>query len=189
YLTGEHLDTSVNPERTAFDIEQSAPDSPLYPNQIYMDDLIEGGVKAAEGFLSKWTAPIGQRKQQKIQTYVANAAPQYRAILRKKPDEIAKMPPSATDQEMDVFLHSIKLRHEAELKEEGSRIIDQATQSVDNLAALEAELAKFWSDWNEEGKAELAKYVVHRRATLDWLEGLLQRKEKRAVDRGRDRPQ
>src|SRR5262249_28242015 len=126
YLTGEHLDTSVNPERTAFDIEQSAPDSPLYPNQIYMDDLIEGGVKAAEGFLSKWTAPIGQRKQQKIQTYVANAAPQYRAILRKKPDEIAKMPPNATDQEMDVFLHRIKLRHEADLKEEGSRIIDQA---------------------------------------------------------------
>src|SRR5262249_47404849 len=90
---------------------------------------------------------------------------------------------NATDQEMDVFLHRIKLRHEAELKEEGSRIIDQATQSVDNLAALEAELAKFWSDWNEEGKAELAKYVVHRRATLDWLERLLQRQESGAFVR------
>jgi hypothetical protein len=111
------------------------------------------------------------------ETYVENVAPQYRVILKKKPDDVARIPPNASDQELDTQLHRIKLKHEAELKEEGRRLVAQAPQSAEGLESLEKQLEKFWSEWNEEGKAELARYVVHRRATLDWFDKLLQRQE------------
>jgi hypothetical protein len=174
YVSGDYLDETVNPERTSFNTEER--DLGLTA-AISWQDLSEASVSRAASFLSPFTEPIKKAKEDYIEQYVHRRAPQYRPILKHKRDALNRIPPNLPDEKLEIELYKIEQIYDAELKDKYSKILASPDGELQEHEEYQRRLEKFLEEWNEAGIAKLARHVVHRKATLSFLESRLRVKE------------
>jgi hypothetical protein len=63
-----------------------------------------------------------------------------------------------------------------EVKEEGNKILEEK-KDIQNLEEYKVRYEKFLEEFNEVGKSDLARYIVHRRSVIDLLEKLLEKND------------
>jgi hypothetical protein len=167
-VESEVLDEAVSSERDAFLFPENA--DPLFPNQISLQLVRKELKPIILKRIDSYLVPIKERAAEQVNRYVQDRAPEYRHLVRR-PELLESLPPDLPEERLDAELHRLSYMVEAEFREMGNRVLH--SDQVDNSTYEE-----FLSEANALGKANLAKYIVHRRVMLDLF--------KRALARGPD---
>lgn len=168
YVSGKLLDNNVNSERTRFDfLDQTT--GTLLENELSWQEIVDTATTKAAEFLEPFTRPLNEAKKERIKEFVVTEAPQYRPLLKHKGDQLDSLRSNLTNEQLDVELYRIGQEWDLELRAEYRKLLE-----ADDAATSQEEFRKryerFLEEWNESGISKLARYVVHRKATLDFLE-------------------
>lgn len=174
YISGQYLDDHVTPERTGF-IGHREPKNLLTENTIW-EDLDLAVIESSKKYLEPFIEPVKKEKERKIKNFVQEKAPQYRPLLKRKPEVIEKIAHNLDDKSLDLELYKCDQEYRIELKESGEQII-KGIESVESLEEFSRGVEEFIEKWNEVGMAELAQYVAYRKAVLMFLSKSLEQKE------------
>jgi hypothetical protein len=167
FVSGQFLDERVNLERTDFDFVIDEEDSSLFPNEITRNDLKSGAIEKVKTFLKPYLDSVSQDKIQQIQRFIQTQGPQYRPVLKHKPEYLSDIPPGLPDEKLDIELHRLKARIETELKEEGAQILNKKVADIKDFKKYQKDYEEFLEKINDFGKSNLAQYIVHRKLILD----------------------
>lgn len=175
YVEGELLNETVNSERTAFNIENE--ESPLTPEDLTWADLRRAVEEQAQVFLAPYTEPVKAQKQERINRFLATDGPMYRPIMKYIDDKIGMIDPDADDDQLDLQLYEAYHHLQVELKSEGKQLLDTESDSATDLDEYTEKLQTYFDKVTDVNAADLARYVCHRRAVLDFLHKQLSRRD------------
>jgi hypothetical protein len=94
----------------------------------------------------------------------------YRPILERLEDTIAKIDPEATDDEIDRHLYDGYHELQVKLRDEGQKLLETPPPADAELAQFEERLDKYFEEISEVNRADLARYVCHRKAIIEFLQ-------------------
>ena len=175
YVSGRYLDAKVLPERTDFDL--LAGDGAMYPNELSWPGLLDDSIAKAAGYLESFTIEARQKKEARIRQYVQTKAPQFRSLIKHKPEALDRVPPGLSDERLDLELYRLAQEYDAELQVKYKEILESLAADPTDLDEHRAKFARFLEEWNEQGIAKLAQHVMHRKATLSFLASRLHRQD------------
>lgn len=168
YISGETLDENVNQERTRFQID----DSPLEEaaGEVTWNRLIEAAGERAKAFLEPYLEPVMREKRDRIRKFVQDH-PRYRSLLTLRPEWIDhEIRADLKDDELDLELFKLLKRLEVEVQAEGAKVQrEREDPKPRSVEGHRKRFDKFLAESSTLGASKLAEYVVHRRATLDFL--------------------
>lgn len=169
YLTSEYLDSIVNTSRTKFDFfDQDDQQSLLEPSK---KDITQTAVSYIKAYLSDFIGELNRRKKEQIDEYVNHGHPQYRYLLREKPQVYDAIPVNQSEDELELALHKEVQIWEREIKEKGIEL-DKQIKSQNN-STLAEKFKQYWTGVTELSKTCLAEYITRRKALLSVLEETL----------------
>lgn len=177
YVSSDYLDDRVNQQRTDFDTAQDG--GMKFPGELTWNTIEDSIIAVTKAILQPYTEVVRTQKEERIREYVNVQAPQYRHILKNYPDKLDQIPPTISDDKLDLELHQIDRQVDSELREKAGEIIqDQAiplTASDDTYEKYWEQFSRFLEEWNDAGKSKLAEYIAHRKTILTILEKTLER--------------
>ena len=174
YVSSDYLDENVNQQRTGFNI--LVEENELLKNEISWPEIESAVIQESKKVLKDITESIKAQKEERINEYVTEVAPEYRHIVKNHQDKLDKIPPNTSDEALDVQLYEIhkeieiELRNEATEKLKDSRLIDPDLPIDEQFE----DFSEFWQEYNDVGKSNLARYIVHRKYMLSFFEKALQ---------------
>ena len=175
YVSGDYLDNNVTPERTGF-VGQSEIET-LLAEDVSWTELRKEIIERSKESLAPQIEPVRTAKLEKIKHYVETQAPQYRPLIKHKPEILDDIPPNLKEEDLDIALYGHDHEYRTGLKKKGQELIEDLREGRTDKQGFEEGLKQFIHDWNEAGMAELAKYVAYRKAILLFLEEGLAQKE------------
>jgi hypothetical protein len=116
---------------------------------------------------------VKSAKELRINDYVRNKAPEYRVVVKHRKELLDTIPPDLSDEKLDVELYKANQRYEAELRQQSSTILNSLEHGPDDWDSFAQTYSTFLEEWNESGIAKLARHIVHRKATLEFLKASL----------------
>jgi hypothetical protein len=169
YLAGHALDTAVNAERTRFEMFDQT-ENTVFAGELCWQDIVAAAVGKARDFLEPFTRPLNEAKREQVKQFVAAEAPQYRPLLKHKPERIDALRSNLSKDQLDVELYKIGQEWDSELRTEYRKLLADGDGTAKAHADHRRRYERFIEEWNEAGVAKLARYVIHRKATLDFLD-------------------
>jgi hypothetical protein len=174
-VSGKFLDSNVNQERNRFDIPDHDNDG-LFPDELTLQDIVQVASEKAQAYLDPYTKPLNEAKKARIAEFVSKDAPQYRPLLKHKADRIDTLRSNLSEEQLDVELYKIGQEWDVQLRAEYKRLLSEKDQTATDQESFRQRYERFLAEWNESGISKLARYVIHRRATLAFLEERLKLK-------------
>lgn len=156
YVFGPYLDQHVLLERGAFAFQREN-DLMLGISQSQIESEAANVTKAA--VLDQVTTRQ-ERKKERLQAYVEQQAPWYKTLVQRV--DFAQMPATATEAEMDAYLHREKFKEERRVRQDVAAVL--ASDDPTELTQRARELADRVS---ESSKNELVHYVALRKQVLE----------------------
>ncbi len=178
-VTGEYLDDHANQERTRIAF-QSDEGLELEQTLVSRRALNQGVAGALRPLLLEDLRSTNEDKRAQIEKFVEQA-PEYRALTHPRYKEMIeqKIQPGLSEDKLDEALLHVKREIEDGVRKDLRHVAANfESQSFEQYAEMFQKLAE---QANELGKAELAKYVTHRRTILDLVS--LSLKKKRSDDK------
>lgn len=172
YVSGDFLDENVNQQRTDFTTAQHG--GLKYLGDLDWSEIEEPAILTSADYLQTFTSPIAEKTRIMVNDFVADEAPQYKGLLKHRPEIIDEIPPAITQAKLEIELHKRQKKWEVELREMADEIISQPALPDESDDEIRQKYEQFLEEWNENGKSALAKYVIHRRTTLALLEKYMQ---------------
>ena len=163
YVSGDYLDEHVNAERTDFTFPRTREQETTY--DVCEDELDGTVIEQSRSYLKPYIDPIRETTINRVRQYVETQAPQYRHVLRSRPEQIGSIPPGLGDDELEVKLYEIDHSIRSKMNEEARKVIQGYDGSPDHSAEVERVLAKV----SEVSQGDLARYVIQRRLILELL--------------------
>ena len=164
-LTSAYFDQNVDMNRLSFNIAQES--SLLFPDQPGLDEIVKEAAAAVQIYLGEYLDSVEKRKNERIQKYTTDIAPQYRHLEHYVPDQIAALKPGLTDEQLDDALYSIKRTFENETKAECNNLLSKLKQGVITTEEYQKQFQNTIGKVSDVNRATLAEYVVHRRIILN----------------------
>jgi hypothetical protein len=171
YLDSPMLDSAVNPERTDFSI--ASEEESLFRNGPTWTKIRDAAVGQIRRYLAPFTKPVRERKEQRIERFVATQGPMYRPILKYVENEIGLMDPDIDDNELELKLYRAYHDLQVKIAAEGSELIRTQSVSDDDFGPFASKFEQYFAKVGDVNKADLARYVFHRRTVLEFLQHLL----------------
>jgi hypothetical protein len=91
-------------------------------------------------------------------------------------DTVDMIDPEISDNDLELRLYEAYHDLQVKLKAEGQQLLDDDNQGQNEFAEYTAKLQEYFSKVADVNQADLARYVCHRRAVLDFLHKQLSRK-------------
>ncbi len=178
YLSSPYLDSKINPQRTNFEF----PEDMGYPIQgeLSKKEIEEKVINSISKYLEPYTELVNKDKISKIEEIVKEQAPQFRYILEHHKERLEKISPDLPPNKLELELYEIEKNIELDLKKEGDYLLrsDDTVFSENSTDEILERFSKWWQDSNDVGKANLAKYIILRKNTLEVMEKALSTTEK-----------
>jgi hypothetical protein len=171
YVSGEFLDERVNNERTDFDLTDD--NSGMLPEEITKKDLRESIAIEVRNYLRSYLEEMEKKSIERVRVYIYDQAPQYRPLLKYGMKYLQNISPGLSDQELDLELHRIKSRMEADLKERGLSFLEKDIKEVEENIENSNLFQDFVEQLNDFVKSELAGYVIRRKLIIELLKKYL----------------
>ncbi len=167
FVESRYLDDIVNDDRDGFQFPDA--ESPELTG-VTRERLIEETLRIARSDMDAEMSKIKEDNLETVTRFIHGIAPQYRHILHKHRDTVAAIherDPSKIDQSLRKLQFEEELRTRAELAAlmRSAQQVEEPTRS-----AWRQKADDLFARLNEEGKANLASYIVQRRAILDLLQ-------------------
>ncbi|QRN41647.1 MAG: ATP-binding protein [Neisseriaceae bacterium] len=167
YISGKYFDDRVERERidilfkAADDNDTTCINRDDFENKLRMELLNE---------FQEQLKDINESKIKRIQEFVKNEAPEYIFLLHEKyrtrlENETS---PYADNTKLEIQLLHIRRSIEDTVREKGKNI--EAKMDTVAYEEYKKELDEYIENINDIGKADLARYVVHRKIIIDLFE-------------------
>ncbi|MFJ6606049.1 ATP-binding protein [Streptomyces lydicus] len=166
YLSSDFLDSHVRADRTAFDISERVPGTPLIED-VSMDDIRESVLKEVESILAGPLSAAREEGKARVHEFVSNRAPRYRPVLSRLEQLGVSVDPSMKDHDLELLLHSNLQKLEASALAEGHAVLGEAGSAQPEGYA--ERLARYLNTVTDINQSDLAAYVSRRRTILDVL--------------------
>ena len=171
FVVGNILDDNVDTERVGFNFP-SGEDEDDVSEEITLSKIRREAINTIEKILFDYLNKVREDKIDKYRPTINEELPQYRSTFNHKINEVKKLPPNLSKERLDIEMYKIEAEWKVEVKEEGIKLLEEK-KDIQNLTEYKDRYEKFLSDFNEVGKADLARYIVHRKAVIELLEKLL----------------
>jgi hypothetical protein len=172
FVSSSLFNSTVNAERTGFHI----PEKPLPlmpPEELTFSDIRQTTLTEVESELEPFLSPVQKQKIERVEKYIHSQAPQYRPLLKYGLDEIKNLPPSLNEESLDMELYKINQKHEIDIKQKSKEYLNSNIKDIQASPEYKEKFSKFFEKLNDLGKANIAKYIVHRKTVLDLFDRAL----------------
>jgi hypothetical protein len=156
YVFGPYLDDNVLLERGSFDFHK---ETELLLG-ISQQQIEKEAAELAKAAVLEQVESRQQRKRERLQIYVETQAPWYKPLVRDL--DIVALSPSASEVEMEAFLHREKYRQERRVSQEVAAVL-----ASDDPAELIERARDLANRVSETSKNELVHYVALRKQVLE----------------------
>lgn len=173
YIVGELLDEHVDTERIGFNFPDGHDDEDEESLDISLAKLRRASINTIELLLEDYLTQVRENKVETYRPTVDEELPQYRSTLAYRKKEVSKLPPDLPKDKLDIELYKIESKWRLEVKEEKIKLLEEK-KDITNLEEYTRKYEKFLSDFNEIGKSDLARYVVHRKTIIELFESLIE---------------
>lgn len=172
YVEAEVLNSTVNSERTSFAIAEDDAELPF--GDITWKDIRSAVFGQSRQFLHEYTEPIRRGKLERIERFVAEEAPMYRPVLKHFADKIELISPDISDDALDTELYKAYHQVQVAVKSEGKVLLQEPLKGSEDFEAYNQKLKAYLEKVSAINKSDLARYVCHRKAVLDFLQKQLE---------------
>ena len=108
-----------------------------------------------------------------VRKHIQTEAPEYRHLLTRRPDELRRVRWTENTAKLDEQLYRIGQDWDAEVRKHQREVESRILEDKGDLAELEEAIVAVVSEVNEQGQANLVRYVVKRRSVLKFLTTLI----------------
>ncbi len=167
YIIGNYLDENIDNERTGFVFPTG--DGQLTEEEemvISLKNIREQVISKIEGALQAYLTAVREAKFDQYRQHVYNESPQYRPVLKYMSEEMKRMPPGLSGNRLNIELYKLEMELDLKTKQLGEKVLNGVTDTSEYMSLYEEYIEKF----NDIGKANLAKYVVHRKSIIELLD-------------------
>jgi hypothetical protein len=166
-VTGEYLDDHANQERTRIAF-QSDDEPDIDDTLVSRQSLNRGITETLRPLLADDLQSTNEEKRSQIEKFVEEA-PEYRALTHPRYRELIEqqIQPGLTNEKLDEALLHVKRGVEDSVRKEARNVAALFESST--FEQYQERFQTIAEQANELGKAELAKYVTHRRTILDLI--------------------
>ena len=164
-LSGEYLDNNVDMNRLSFNIPLES--SPLLADDPGLEQIETVACSKITEYLKVYLNGVEAEKQERIQRYTTEIAPQYRHLPHYVPEKIAALKPGISNAALDDALYGIKRDFDNKTKAECKELIKKLDSGVITTEEYQEQFQKTIGKVSDVNRAALADYVVHRRIILD----------------------
>ncbi len=175
FVSGDVLDKSVDNTRTRLDL---AEDNSLlaWAGSLDMKTLRAAiGAQVNEQLASVLKVQRDENLA-KIETHIRRTQPEYGHLLRRRPDQLARLRWSENRSDMDESLYRVQQAWESDVRREQAAVEAKLDAEKSDVDAIGEELSTVIEKVNEVGRSNLVRYVARRRAVLVFLRRLLGKK-------------
>jgi hypothetical protein len=172
-LTGKYLDNHVDMSRFSFNFPEE--DAELFED-VTLKELIKKASGCIEKYLKEYLSVIKDKKFSFINDYINKQAPQYRHLLKYKPDSIAKIKPVFDYEKLNSSLHEIKAEFDKDMQEERNNVFNNLSKNIP-LEEYEPIFKEYVGKVTDANGSSLAEYVTRRKVIIELVEQGLRLKE------------
>lgn len=158
FITGKLLDENVSPERGEFTIPESK--SELGLKGVSLSDIRDLVVSSIKVVAKPVLDPIRAQKKLVVEKFVADVAPQYRTLVKRRPELVEELAADASEDKLDAELRRLQFQEEQKLRDRSKHVLEAVDVNTQEWESVVEDVTEF-------GKSELAKYVLSRRRILD----------------------
>jgi hypothetical protein len=171
YVSGVYLDQYVNPQRTNF-IGFGIDEKSIFSGEVTWKGISAQVHDKIRNFLASYLEPIREEKMARVKNYISNSAPEYRNLWLSSQEDIdaAINPETTSENQIDLELYKIRQRRVLNNKSEAKKILIEKIENVKDTDEFLLRYEKVMEAVSDDGRADLARYIVQRRVILDLLE-------------------
>ena len=174
YIVGKLLDDNVDTERIGFDFpDGNDDDDEEESSDLNLAKLRRASINAIEELLEEYLTQVRKHKVESYKPTIEEELPQYRGTLLHRKEAVSKLPPDLSKDKLDIELYKIEADWRLEVKQEKIQLLEDVESITDHEEYIKR-YEKFLTDFNEIGKSDLARYVVHRKTIIELLEKLIE---------------
>lgn len=167
YVSSSVLDTAVNADRTGFNLPDDGEE--LLTDEVSLNDVRKTVREYCREYLSPYTEPVKRKKEQRIRQFIEGDGAMYRPILRHLEHSFDKIEPDATNDDIDRQFYEVSLELQISIRKQGQELLQAVTLEEDNFVAFEDRFNEYFEKVSEVNRADLARYVCHRKAIIEFL--------------------
>lgn len=164
-LTSSYLDENVDMNRLSFTLSNE--DYELLPDSPGLNTIEKRACEMVEEYLGDYLSEIDADKVKRIKNYVTTVAPQYRHLIYYLPNEIKKLKPGLSNEELDDALYRVKKIFENETNIKCKELLQKLDKGSISSEEYQIQFKETIGKVTDGNRAALADYVVHRRIILD----------------------
>lgn len=172
FVVGDFLDKNVNESRTSFNFNTDDNDESDIED-LSLSKIRRRTIQAIEELLSDFLKKV---RKEKLDTYfpiIEQEYPNYYSVINYNKEKIERLPIGLSRDELDIKLYEIENQWRLEVKKDGIEVLEKK-KDITSLEEYKQLYSKFLTEFNDIGQADLARYVVHRRAVIDLLDTLIE---------------
>lgn len=175
YLTGLYLDKYVNNSRTGFDFADE--------EQIDLEcnvsekKLIESAKEYIELYLKEYIDKININKRKRVYKYVSHKQPQYRLLLKQRPEIVDDIKPDLSDSELELALHAHVLKWDLDARQRGEEIKVHMADNGISRTEIMPRFEAYCKEVTAISRISLSEYIIRRKVILELLEKALEKRE------------
>ena len=169
FVLSDFLNQRVNEERTNFNFSDDDDEG----DDITLAKIRKATLEKLEYLLKDFLKEIREEKLSQYLPIIQREYPNYSSVIEYNREKVEKIPIGLNTHELDVKLYEIESAWRIDVKKEGIKLLEDK-KDITKLAEYNKLYDKFWSEFNEVGKTDLARYVIHRRAVIDMLDNLIE---------------
>ncbi len=166
------LDENVDTERIGF-IFPNGDDDDDESVEINLAKIRRASINCIEELLADFLSNVRELKIESYKPIIDEELPQYKSTIHFKADEVKKLPPNLPKEQLDIELYKIEANWRLEVKKDKIELLSE-DKDVTGREDYKLKYEKFLSDFNEIGKSDLARYIVHRKTIIEMLEQLIE---------------
>ena len=167
YVNSSVLDAAVNADRTGFNLTEDT--SELLVDDITLTDVRKGIQEHCKAYLSPYTEPIKEEKQERIHQFIEGEGAMYRPILKYVEHTFDTIEPTATNDEIDQQLYEAYHELQVTLKKEGQELFQVPLSEDTDFEIFREQFNEYFEKISEVNRANLARYVCDRKAIIEFL--------------------
>jgi hypothetical protein len=173
YVVSEYLNKTVNEERTGFHFALDDDDSELEFSEITLAKIRRESLVKIEALLSNFLTVLRTEKMQQYIPIIKQEFPNYSIVVNYNRDKVSRLPANLPKEELNLKLFEIESEWKLDVKKKGIEILKKKKDAT-TLPQYKKIYEEFMEEFNDVGKSDLARYIVHRRTIIDLLDKLIE---------------
>lgn len=174
YVNSSILDQTVNTDRTGFTLAEDT--KGLLADDVAMSDIRNAIKERCREYLAPYTEPIRRQKRDRIRRFIQQDGVMYRPVLDHLEHRFDEIEPEASDGEVDLKLYEAYSEFQVKLRREGQELLKAVVSEDSEFAEFEERFHEYFASVSDVNRADLARYVCHRKAIIEFLRQQLGRK-------------